>query len=94
MLVKLTARNQLTLPKAAISAVGPAELFDVQVRDGQIILTPVNVQRAGAVRAKLAEPGITDRDVEQARAWARRPAPRSQPAPRGARKPSTRRARG
>lgn len=32
MLAKITARNQLTLPKAITNAVGPAEYFDVQAR--------------------------------------------------------------
>ncbi|MCK7500371.1 MAG: hypothetical protein MZW92_66325 [Comamonadaceae bacterium] len=34
MLAKITAKNQLTLPKAVTNAVGPAEYFDVQARDG------------------------------------------------------------
>lgn len=71
MLAKLTAKNQITLPKAATEAIGPVEYFDVQVRDGQILLTPVRIQRGNAVRAKLAELGITDQDVEDAVAWAR-----------------------
>ena len=48
MLAKLTTKNQLTLPKAATQAVGAAEYFDVQTREGQIILTPVRIQRADA----------------------------------------------
>lgn len=73
MLAKLTAKNQLTLPKAVTNAVGPAEYFDVQARDGQIILTPVRIQRADAVRAKLAELGLHEQDVADAVAWARKP---------------------
>lgn len=74
MLAKITARNQLTLPKAVTNAVGPAEYFDVQTRDGQIILTPVRIQRADAVRAKLAELDLQEQDTADAVAWARRPA--------------------
>ncbi len=55
MLAKMTAKNQLTLPKRVTAAVGPAEHFDVEVRNGQIVLTPVRIQRGDAVRAKLAE---------------------------------------
>ena len=55
MLAKITSKNQLTLPKSVTQAVGPAEYFDVQTRDGQIVLTPVRIQRGDAVRAKLAE---------------------------------------
>ena len=38
-----------------VEAVAAAEYFDVEVRDGQIVLTPVRIQRGDAVRAKLAE---------------------------------------
>lgn len=72
MLAKLTAKNQLTLPKAATTAVGATEYFDVQTRDGIIILTPVRIQRADAVRAKLAELALTEADIDAAVAWARR----------------------
>ncbi|MGH8495375.1 MAG: AbrB/MazE/SpoVT family DNA-binding domain-containing protein [Gammaproteobacteria bacterium] len=72
MLVKLTARNQLTLPKSVALAVGPTEYFEVETEGGRVILTPVRIQRAEAVRAKLAELDITERDVAEAVAWARR----------------------
>jgi hypothetical protein len=71
MLAKLTSKNQLTLPKSATSAVGPAEYFQVETEGGRIILTPVRIQHAEAVRAKLAELNITERDVADAVAWAR-----------------------
>ncbi len=66
MLAKLTAKNQLTLPKAVMRAVGPAEYFDVQVQGGQIILTPVRAQHVSAVRAKLAEMNIGESDITNA----------------------------
>jgi len=48
------------LPKAVLRVVGEADYYDVTAEDGRIVLTPVRVQRADAVRAKLAEPGITE----------------------------------
>jgi hypothetical protein len=72
MLAKITAKNQLTLPKAITNAVGPAEYFDVEARNGQIILTPVRIQRADAVRARLAELDLQEKDIADAVAWARR----------------------
>src|SRR3546814_14744474 len=75
MLAKLTSKNQLTLPKAATAAVGPAEYFDVETRNGVIILTPVRIQRADAVRAKLAELALAPDDVDAPLAWARRQVP-------------------
>lgn len=71
MLAKITCKNQLTLPKSIVESVSKAEYFEVEVRTGQIILTPVRVQRGDAVRAKLAELGIGDEDIRDAVAWAR-----------------------
>lgn len=72
MLAKLTSKNQITLPKAVISGVDAAEYFDVTVEGGRIIMTPVRVQKTQAVREKLEQLGITEQDVEDAVAWARR----------------------
>jgi hypothetical protein len=71
MLAKLTSKNQLTLPKAAVQALGSVEYFDVLVREGQLVLTPVRIQRGDAVRAKLADLRLTDRDVTDAVRWVR-----------------------
>lgn len=72
MLAKITSKNQLTLPKSVVAAVGPVEYFDVETRNGAIVLTPVRIQRGDAVRAKLAELGLRDDDIADAVAWARK----------------------
>lgn len=72
MLAKMTSKNQLTLPRSVTEQVGAAEYFDVEVRDGQIVLTPVRIQRGDAVRAKLAALGLRDADIRDAIDWARR----------------------
>ena len=72
MLAKLTSKNQLTLPKAVISTFPGAEYFDVTKERGRIVLTPVRLTRSDAVRAKLAELGLSKTDVDRAVAWARR----------------------
>ena len=77
MLVKLTAKNRLTLPRRALDALGMLAApvyFRVEVDGGRIILTPARIGAADAVRGKLAELGIADADVADAIAWARRPA--------------------
>ncbi len=71
MLAKLTSKNQLTLPRSVVQAVGATEYFDVEVREGQIVLTPVRIQRGDAVRAKLATLGLTEKDVADAVGWVR-----------------------
>lgn len=73
MLAKITAKNQLTLPKSLTQAVGATEYFDVEARGGQLILTPVRIQRGDAVRAKLAELALTEEDIGAAVGWARAP---------------------
>ncbi len=77
MLAKITAKNQLTLPKSLMQTVGATDYFDVQVRDGLLILTPVRILRGDAVRAKLAELGLVGDDITAAVAWARSPASRA-----------------
>ena len=74
MLAKLTSKNQVTLPKRALDALGgeAPTYFEVVVEEGRIILTPTRVGAADAVRRKLAELGITEADVADAVAWARR----------------------
>lgn len=72
MLAKLTSKNQLTLPKSITNELGPVEYFEVDVQNGQVVLTPVRIQRADAVRAKLAELDLSEEDVVDAVAWARK----------------------
>ncbi len=72
MLAKLTSKNQLTLPKAVVADFQGSEYFDVTKENGRIVLTPVRVNRADAVRAKLAALGMSEADVSEAVAWARR----------------------
>jgi len=71
MLAKITSKNQLTLPKSVTQAVNATGYFEVEVRAGQIILTPVRIQRGDAVRAKLAELNLSEADVADAVRWAR-----------------------
>lgn len=71
MLAKLTAKNQLTLPKAVPSFCEGTEYFDVTEENGRIVLVPVRLNRANAVRAKLAALGLTENDVAKAADWAR-----------------------
>jgi AbrB family looped-hinge helix DNA binding protein len=75
MLTKLTSKNQVTLPKRALEALGTPEpgYFEVQVDAGRIILTPARIGAADAVRRKLAKLGIRQSDVTDAIAWARQP---------------------
>ena len=72
MLAKRTSKNQITLPKAIVQRVGEADDYDVTVQYVKIVLTPVRLQQADAARAKLEALGITQDEVEDAIAWARK----------------------
>ncbi len=72
MLAKLTTKNQLTLPKQAIEALGRPTYVQIEVDGDRLLLIPVKIGGADAVRRKLAELGITDADVANAVGWARR----------------------
>ncbi|HQS44371.1 MAG: AbrB family transcriptional regulator [Methylotenera sp. 24-45-7] len=72
MLAKMTSKNQLTLPKSIVQSVGNADYFEVEIDNGRVILTPVRIQKADAVRAKLEALGISEQDVADAVAWARK----------------------
>lgn len=71
MLAKITSKHQLTLPKSVTPAVDATGYFEMEVRAGQIILTPVRMQRGDAVRAKLAELNLSADDIADAVNWAR-----------------------
>lgn len=73
MLAKLTAKNQLTLPKRVLEALGGAPTyFEVEAVEGRLVLTPARVSGADQVRRQLQDLGITEDDVAEAVAWARR----------------------
>jgi hypothetical protein len=75
MLAKLTSKNQLTLPKSIVTSIPKTDYFEVEVENGRIMLTPVRMQQADAVRAKLDALGISDQDVLDAIQWARKSQP-------------------
>ena len=72
MLAKITSKNQLTLPKSIITSIAKTDYFEVEVENGRIMLTPVRIQKADGVRAKLEALGINDHDVQDAVQWARK----------------------
>ena len=57
--------------KAVLSSYQGTVYFDVTEDNGRIVLTPLRLNRADAVRAKLSDLGLTEDDVADAVAWAR-----------------------
>ena len=71
MLAKITAKNQLTLPKRVIDTLGNPSHFEVEIDGDRLVLTPSRPGSASAVRRKLQALGLTESDVTDAVAWAR-----------------------
>ena len=89
VLAKLTSKNQLTLPKSVTDALGPVQYFEVQEKAGQIVLTPVRIQRGDALRAKLAELAIDEKTLEAALGWSKPSSTRRTAARKSVAKPSS-----
>jgi hypothetical protein len=77
MLCKRTYKNQITLPKKVMEKFEGVEYFKVDVKDGAIVLEPVKITSLSGgelekVRKKIASLGLTESDVQDAVAWARK----------------------
>jgi hypothetical protein len=71
VLAKKTVKNQITLPKAVVTHFRGIEYFDVSTDGECIVLRPLQRSRAEEVRARLAQLGIAEADVEAAVSQAR-----------------------
>ena len=72
MHVKITPNNQITSPNQSASQVEAAGYTD-EVDNSAIVVTPVLAQSVETVRDNLIASGISEKDVADACAWARRP---------------------
>ncbi len=73
MLAKLTSKNQITIPREVLSKVPKVQYFDVENRDGTIVLNPVQVINTDLqkIREKIKGMGLTESCVKEAVRWAR-----------------------
>ena len=73
MLAKLTAKNQITIPKDIISRLPNVQYFDVAYDDGVVFLKPVKVYDADLeqIRTKMNKLGLSEDCVSEAVRWAR-----------------------
>ena len=73
MLAKLTAKNQITIPKEVISRLPDVQYFDVTFKKGAVILKPVKVYDTDLedIRTKMKKLGISEKSVPEAVQWAR-----------------------
>ena len=64
------------LPKKIVDQLPETDYFDVELREGEVVLKPVRVtapsDRLRAIRGKMRRLGIGEEDVAKAVRWARR----------------------
>ena len=72
MRAKLKDGNQLVLPEEIALALHGAEYVDVELKEGRLVLRPDRQTSIDDVHDKLEKMGITEKDVADAVAWARR----------------------
>lgn len=72
-MTKLTAKNQITIPKKILKELPDVKYFEVELRDGLVLLKPVKVYEADleGIRAKIKKLGLSEDCVAEAVSWAR-----------------------
>jgi len=73
MLAKITAKNQITIPKKIMEQLPGVQHFDLELQDGIVLLKPVKVLDASLdrIRSKITKLGLEPNSVNEAIQWAR-----------------------
>ena len=73
MLAKITAKNQITIPKKIINQIPDVKYFDVDLKDGIILLKPLKVYDTSLdqIRTKIKKLGLKENSVGEAIEWVR-----------------------
>ena len=73
MISKMTAKNQITIPKKIVNQIPDVRYFDVAFEDGIVLLKPLNLYDTDLrkIRAKLKRIGVDADSVKEAVLWAR-----------------------
>lgn len=73
MLAKLTAKNQITIPKKVIEQLQDVQYFDVELKEGVVLLKPVRLpdMNLDEIRAKMKKLGLGPDSVAEAIEWAK-----------------------
>lgn len=74
MLAKLTSKNQITIPKKIMAQLPGVTYFDLEYRDGAVIMKPAVVYETNLerIRGKVKQLGLTPNSVSEAVEWARK----------------------
>ena len=73
MLTKLTSKNQITIPKKIIDQIPETQYFDVELKEGTILLKPLKIYGTDLeqIRSKIKKLGLKESLVAEAIKWAR-----------------------
>ncbi|MFO7802728.1 MAG: AbrB/MazE/SpoVT family DNA-binding domain-containing protein [Desulfovermiculus sp.] len=73
MLVKVTSKNQITIPKKLMDKFQDVQYLDVYYQDGSLILKPVQTYDTNleSIRNKMEKLGLDSDSVQEAVEWAR-----------------------
>ena len=73
MLAKMTSKNQITIPKRIINQMPEVKYFDVELREGLIVLKPLMIYDTDLdkIRSKVRKLGLKQDSVAEAIKWAR-----------------------
>ena len=72
MRAKLKDGNQLILPDEVVAALDGCDYVDVEVKENRLVLSPLRQANLDDVYEKIERLGITEQDISDAVAWARR----------------------
>lgn len=73
MLIKLSSKNQITVPRKILDRLPDTKYFEVELKDGALILRPVEVVETNLrqIRQKMDSLGLKEESVAEAIRWAR-----------------------
>ena len=73
MVVKITSRNRITIPKRIIDQMPKVRYFDIELEDGTVKLKPLRTYNVDLdqIRFKMKKLGLKQDSVAQAIKWAR-----------------------
>lgn len=73
MLVKITSKNQITIPKKIIDQMPEVKYFDAELKDGTIKLKPLRIFNVDLeqIRSKVKKLGLKQDSVAEAIRWGR-----------------------
>ena len=73
MLVKITSKNQITIPKRLADKLQDVKYLDAQYRDGALVLRPVQTYETDldTIRSKMEKLGLGEESVQEAMEWTR-----------------------